>query len=75
MKYKIGDLVIKMSGGNKMTVDSFDTQAKSYKCFWFVNSSLFQDSFSEEKILSIPEYRLHLKCEERDDKINNIFKE
>ena len=35
MKYKSGDVVIKTTGGNKMTV--FDKIGEGvYKCLWFV---------------------------------------
>ena len=38
MKYKSGDVVIKTTGGNKMTI--FDKVNDSYKCLWFVENTI-----------------------------------
>ena len=43
MKFKSGDIVIKTTGGNKMTI--FEKIENGYKCFWFV------DSLNEEVFL------------------------
>ena len=73
MKFKPGDIVIKTTGGNKMTV--FDKISEGvYKCLWFVGSSYNESIFNEDEIVSIPEWKNLLKIEERDDKINKIFK-
>jgi uncharacterized protein YodC (DUF2158 family) len=71
MKYKPGDVVIKTTGGNKMTV--FDKVNDSYKCLWFVESSMNESEFKEEEIVSLNEYKRFLKTEEREDKINQIL--
>jgi uncharacterized protein YodC (DUF2158 family) len=71
MKYKPGDVVIKTTGGNKMTV--FDKVNDSYKCLWFVESSMNESEFKEEEIVSLNEYKRFLKTEEREDKINQLL--
>ena len=71
MKYKPGDVVIKTTGGNKMTV--FDKVNDSYKCLWFVESSMNESEFKEEEIVTLNEYKRFLKTEEREDKINKIL--
>ncbi len=72
MKYKSGDVVIKTTGGNKMTV--FDKIGEDvYKCLWFVESSLNESEFKEEEIVTLNEYKRFLKKEEREDKINKIL--
>ena len=71
MKFKSGDIVIKTTGGNKMTI--FDKLEEGYKCIWFVDSSLNERVFREEEIVTLNEYRRFLKIEEREDKINQIL--
>ena len=73
MKYKSGDIVIKTSGGNKMTI--FDKVNDSYKCLWFVESSLNESVFKEDELVTLNEYKKILKTEERDDKINQLLKD
>ncbi len=71
MKYKSGDVVIKTTGGNKMTI--FDKINDSYKCLWFVESTMNESLFKEEEIVSLEEYKRYLKIEERDDKLNQLL--
>ena len=71
MKYKPGDVVIKTTGGNKMTV--FDKVNDSYKCLWFVESTMNESEFKEEEIVTLNEYKRFLKTEEREDKINQLL--
>jgi uncharacterized protein YodC (DUF2158 family) len=71
MKYKTGDIVIKTTGGNKMTI--FDKVNDSYKCIWFVESSMNESEFKEEEIVTLNEYKHLLKTEEREDKINQLL--
>jgi uncharacterized protein YodC (DUF2158 family) len=73
MKYKPGDVVIKTTGGNKMTV--LDKVNDSYKCLWFVESSLNESVFKEEEIVTLNEYKRFLKTEEREDKINQLLRD
>ena len=74
MKYKSGDVVIKTTGGNKMTI--FDKiEDGVYKCLWFVESSMNESVFKEEEIVSLNEYKRYLKTEEREDKINQLLKD
>ncbi len=72
MKFKPGDVVIKTTGGNKMTISDKISDG-IYKCLWFVDSSLNESVFKEEEIVSIPEWKRLLKTEEREDKINQLL--
>jgi uncharacterized protein YodC (DUF2158 family) len=73
MKYKSGDVVIKTTGGNKMTI--FDKiEDGVYKCLWFVESKMNESEFKEEEIVTLSEYKRFLKTEEREDKINQLLK-
>ena len=72
MKFKPGDIVIKTTGGNKMTI--FDKISDGvYNCLWFVESSYNESIFKEDEIVSIPEWHRLLKTEEREDKINQLL--
>jgi len=70
MRYKPGDMVIKTTGGNKMSV--FEKISEGvYKCIWCVGSKVNESTFKEDEIIPIEEYRL---VEERQYKINQILK-
>ena len=72
MKFKPGDIVIKTTGGNKMTV--FDKISDGvYSCLWFVESSVNESIFKEDEIVTIPEWKRLIKTEEREDKINQLL--
>jgi uncharacterized protein YodC (DUF2158 family) len=72
MKFKPGDIVIKTTGGNKMTI--FDKISDGvYKCLWFVESSCNESVFKEDEIVTITEWKRLLKTEEREDKINQLL--
>lgn len=72
MKYKTGDIVIKTTGGNKMTI--FDKISDGvYKCLWFVESSCNESIFKEDEIVTLIEWKRLLKTEEREDKINQLL--
>lgn len=73
MNYKLGDIVIKKTGGNKMTIDSVDQSSNIYYCIWFDDKKLYHDSFNEQDITTIENYRKLLKIEERADKILTIL--
>jgi uncharacterized protein YodC (DUF2158 family) len=74
MKYKEGSVVMKMSGGNKMTVDAiYISDDIYYKCFWFDDKKLHNQIFKESQIVSLNEYRNILKIEERNSKIKDII--
>ena len=72
MRFKCGDIVIKNTGGNKMTIS--DRVVDGYKCLWFVENSLNEKIFKEDEIVTLNEYKRFLKTEEREDKINQILK-
>lgn len=71
MRFKSGDIVIKNTGGNKMTI--FDKVENGYRCYWFVDSSLNENLFKEEELVTLSEYKRLLKTEEREDKINQLL--
>ncbi len=72
MKFKPGDIVIKTTGGNKMTI--FDKISDGvYKCLWFVENSYNESVFTEDQIVTLNDYKRFLKTEERDDKINQLL--
>lgn len=71
MKFKCGEIVIKTTGGNKMTI--FDKSDTGYKCIWFDDNSGHEKDFKENEIVSITDYKRLLKTEEREDKINRIL--
>jgi len=71
MRFKCGDIVIKNTGGNKMTIS--DRVEDGYKCLWFVESSLNEKIFKEDEIVTLNEYKRFLKTEEREDKINQLL--
>lgn len=77
MKYKPGDVVIKTTGGNKMTITQEYKNGLEYyyKCYWFVGSDLHEELFREDDIITLEDYKRYLKIEERDDKLNQLFKD
>jgi hypothetical protein len=72
MKFKCGDIVIRYTGGNKMTISNLTDLG--WKCFWFVGSQLNERIFSENEIITIPEWKRILQAEERNEKLNQILK-
>ena len=71
MKFKAGEIVIKTTGGNKMTI--FDKIGDVYKCLWFNERGMNESEFKEEEIVTLQEYKRLLKTEEREDKINQLL--
>ncbi len=73
-KFRIGDIVIKVTGGNKMRIS--EAADNKYNCIWFVESTMHEKIFDEDEIVTLDEYKeKYIKIEEREDKINQIFKE
>lgn len=72
MKYEIGDVVIKKTGGNKMII--CDKKDNTYKCLWFVELEYNEDFFNGDDLITLKDFERYLKCEERDDKIDKLFK-
>ncbi len=68
MRFKPGDIVIKHTGGNRMTI--FNSVNEKHECIW-VTDKVNQDTFSDNDLLTMDEYK---RLEEREDKINNILK-
>lgn len=70
MKYKSGDVVIKTTGGNKMSI--FDNVSESvYRCIWCNDDKVREGVFNEDEIIPLSEYKT---LEERELKINQILK-
>ena len=72
MKYKSGDIVIKTTGGNKMTIFE-KIEDGIYRYIWFVESRMNESIFKEEEIVTLQEYKRFLKTEEREDKLNKLL--
>lgn len=68
MRFKPGDKVIKHTGGNKMTV--YSSINEKHECIW-VTDKLNQDTFSEDELLSIAEYKT---IGEREDRIDSLLR-
>lgn len=71
MKFKTGDVVIKKTGGNKMTICNFIDG--KYSCFWFVGKHSHQGCFESNELVNLEEYKRILVMEERKDKIKNLM--
>lgn len=71
MNFKLGDIVIKNTGGNKMSIQSIDGSV--VKCGWFVGNEYFSSDFNISDILPIFDYKKLLQIEKREDVINNIL--
>lgn len=72
MDFKLGQVVIKKTGGNKMTIDSYEPGNK-YGCLWFDDKKLHHEIFNGDDIITIVEYKKYLKLEEREDKISTLL--
>ena len=70
MRYKSGDVVIKTTGGNKMSIFGAVSDGV-YKCIWCVDSKMNESLFKEDEIIPISEYRI---VEERQYKIDELLK-
>lgn len=73
---RVGDIVIKKTGGDKMIVsDYYAVDEKKYlTCYWSIGKELIEDTFEEKDIVNINEYFKYLKVEERRQKIRILFK-
>ena len=67
---KVGDLVIKNTGGNKMKVVSI--QDNKAECAW-ITESFNQAVFSVEELLPFSDYNSMFKDEKRNDKISLLL--
>lgn len=66
-KFQLGDIVIKCTGGDKMTI--FRLVNEKYECIW-ASDRMYQGIFSESELLPLSEYK---KIEEREDRINTLL--
>jgi len=67
---KVGDLVIKNTGGNKMKVISICNGIA--ECVW-LTESFNQDNFRINDLVPISEYRTIFKGEYRQEKIDKLL--
>lgn len=67
---KVGDLVIRKTGGNKMRVVSII--GKSAECAW-ITESFNQGVFDVNDLLPLSEYKSLFKDEKRNEKISLIL--
>lgn len=67
---KVGDLVIKNTGGNRMRVLSIEQNRA--ECAW-ITDSFHQDFFGVDELLPYSEYSNLFKKEKREDKINLLL--
>lgn len=67
---KVGEIVIKNTGGNKMRVISIENGIA--ECAWFTDS-FNQGNFNINELVPISEYGTIFKEEKRNDKIQTIL--
>ena len=67
---KVGEIVIKNTGGNKMRVISIENSIA--ECVW-LTESFNQDNFSINDLVPISQYANIFKEEKRNDKIQSIL--
>ncbi len=67
---KVGDLVIRNTGGNKMRVLSIH-ESKA-ECVW-ITERFNQDYFDVDELLPISDYKTLFKNEKRADKLNVLL--
>jgi uncharacterized protein YodC (DUF2158 family) len=68
---KVGDLVMKNTGGNKMKVISIDNGIA--ECVW-LTESFNQDNFRISDLVPISEYKTIFKGDYRQEKIDELLK-
>jgi hypothetical protein len=67
---RVGDLVIRNTGGNKMRVVSIEDNKA--ECAW-ITESFNQGVFSIDELLPFSDYKYLFKEEKRNDKISLIL--
>jgi uncharacterized protein YodC (DUF2158 family) len=67
---KVGDLVMKNTGGNKMKVISIDNGIA--ECVW-LTESFNQDNFRISDLVPISEYKTIFKGDYRQEKIDKLL--
>jgi uncharacterized protein YodC (DUF2158 family) len=71
MRFKPGDTVIKITGGNKMKI--VECTNIGIRCAW-VSESYNEETFHEEELVPISEYKCLLNNYKRNDIIEQILK-
>lgn len=70
MKFNPGDIVIKNTGGNRMTILGYSNN--EVNCAW-VSDNYHEGFFHEDELISIKEYKCMMINEKRNDFINQIL--
>jgi uncharacterized protein YodC (DUF2158 family) len=74
MRFKPGDLVIKITGGNKMRIVDY-TDDTTVDCVW-ATEEIHEGKFNEDDLVDLSEYKNSiLVTEKRDVLINSILNE
>ena len=72
-KFKPGDLVIRNTGGNKMKIISYNN-SHDIECGW-ITESYHQQSFEEDELIPLSQYKTAILTEKRDDLIDQLLNE
>lgn len=71
MVFKVGDLVIKKDGGNKMVV--FEVKEDKFiSCIW-ATDGIHNQSFNSDDLMPLSDWRTMMNQFEREDKILQII--
>jgi uncharacterized protein YodC (DUF2158 family) len=74
MRFKPGDLVIKITGGNKMRIVDY-TDDTTVGCVW-ATEEIHEGKFNEDELVDLSEYKNSiLVTEQRDVLIDSIINE
>jgi uncharacterized protein YodC (DUF2158 family) len=71
MNFKPGDIVMKVTGGNKMRIVSLNESEKSVDCVWFTER-YHESSFNFSEIVTINQWRSISKTEGRRECLNEL---
>jgi uncharacterized protein YodC (DUF2158 family) len=72
MNFKPGDIVMKITGGNKMRIISLDESEKKVDCVWFTER-YHESSFNASEIVSINEWKSISKTEGRIECLKKLL--
>ena len=72
MSFKTGDIVMKITGGNKMKIVSLNESEKRVDCVWFTER-FHESSFHESELVSLNEWRSISKTEGRKESLRKLL--
>lgn len=70
-KFKVGDVVVNIDNGQKMTIKNI--RGDFYNCQYFIKYNLHEVIIYSSKILSTQDYIRYMKSEKINDIINKIL--